>query len=35
MVVKFLAPAQTELSEAVAYYDSKKQGLGSQFAQEV
>jgi plasmid stabilization system protein ParE len=35
MVVKFLAPARAELSEAVAYYDSKKQGLGSQFAQEV
>ena len=35
MVVKFLAPAQAELMEAVAYYESQKQGLGSQFAEEV
>jgi hypothetical protein len=35
MVVKFLAPAQAELMEAVAYYESQKRGLGSQFAEEV
>jgi plasmid stabilization system protein ParE len=35
MMVEFLAPAQAELAEAVAYYDSQEQGLGSQFAEEV
>jgi plasmid stabilization system protein ParE len=35
MMVEFLAPAQAELAEAVAYYDSQEQGLGSQFAAEV
>ncbi len=35
MVVKVLAPAQAELAEAVAYYDSQEQALGSQFAEEV
>lgn len=35
MVVRFLAPAQAELAEAVAYYDSQEPGLGSQFAEEV
>jgi hypothetical protein len=35
MVVRFLAPAQAELAEAVAYYDSQESGLGSQFAEEV
>jgi plasmid stabilization system protein ParE len=35
MVVRFLTPAQAELREAVAYYESQKQGLGSQFAEEV
>jgi plasmid stabilization system protein ParE len=35
MVVKFLAPAQAELVEAVAYYESRNQGLGSQFAEEI
>jgi len=35
MVVKFLAPAQAELVEAVAYYESRKQGLGSQFTEEI
>ncbi|PYV16043.1 MAG: type II toxin-antitoxin system RelE/ParE family toxin [Acidobacteria bacterium] len=35
MVVKFLAPAQAELVEAVAYYNSQRPGLGSQFAEEV
>lgn len=35
MVVKFLAPAQAEFVEAVSYYESQRQGLGSQFAEEV
>lgn len=35
MVVKFLAPAQAELAEAVAHYDSQEEGLASQFAEEV
>jgi plasmid stabilization system protein ParE len=35
MEVKFLAPARAELVEAVAYYESQKQGLGSQFAKEI
>jgi plasmid stabilization system protein ParE len=35
MVTRFLAPAQAELMEAVGYYESRKQGLGSQFAEEV
>ena len=35
MVVKFLAPAQAEMAEAVAYYNSQKSELGSQFAEEI
>jgi plasmid stabilization system protein ParE len=35
MLVRFLTPAQAELTEAVAYYESQKQGLGSEFAEEV
>jgi len=35
MEVKFLAPAQAELEEAVAYYETQKEGLGSQFTGEV
>jgi plasmid stabilization system protein ParE len=35
MEVKFLAPAQAELEEAVAYYETQKEGLGSQFTEEV
>ena len=35
MVVKFLAPAHAELRQAVAYYESQEQGLGSQFSEEV
>jgi plasmid stabilization system protein ParE len=35
MVVEFLAPAKDELAEAVAYYNAQKQGLGSQFLEEV
>jgi plasmid stabilization system protein ParE len=33
--IEFLAPAQAELAEAIAYYDVRKPGLGSQFAEEV
>jgi len=33
--VEFLVPAQAELAEAIAYYDSQQPGLGSRFAQEV
>lgn len=35
MLVEFLAPAQAEFDEAVAYYDSQQGGLGSQFPEEV
>jgi hypothetical protein len=35
MAVRFLAPAQAELAEAVAYDHSQEEGLGSQFAEEV
>jgi plasmid stabilization system protein ParE len=35
MVVKFLSPAQAELAEAVAYYNSQKPELGSQFTEEI
>jgi hypothetical protein len=35
MEVKFLAPAQAELEEAVADYETQKEGLGSQFTGEV
>lgn len=35
MVIEFLAPAQLELKEAVAYYDSQERGLGVQFVREV
>ncbi len=35
MVVKFLAPAQAELAEAIAYYNSRQTGLGIEFAEEV
>jgi hypothetical protein len=35
MRVEFLAPAASEFSEAVAFYESRKQGLGSEFAAEV
>jgi plasmid stabilization system protein ParE len=35
MVVKFFAPAQAELAEATAYYNSKQTGLGIEFAEEV
>ena len=35
MVVKFLTPAQAELAEATAYYNSQESDLGSQFVEEV
>jgi hypothetical protein len=35
MRVDFLSPAQAELVEAIDYYNSKKAGLGSEFAEEV
>jgi len=35
MVVNFLEPAEAELAEAVAYYDSQQQGLGPRFTEEV
>ena len=35
MEVRFLAPAHAELEEAVAYYETQKAGLGSQFTEEV
>ncbi|MGO9272604.1 MAG: type II toxin-antitoxin system RelE/ParE family toxin [Terriglobia bacterium] len=35
MVVEFLAPAQAELAQAIAYYDRQEEGLGSRFAEEV
>jgi toxin ParE2 len=35
MVVEFLAAAQAEYDEAVAYYDSQQPGLSAQFADEV
>ena len=35
MVIEFLAPAQAELTEAIAYYDSQESGLGVQFVREV
>jgi ParE toxin of type II toxin-antitoxin system, parDE len=35
MRAEFLAPAAAEFSEAVAYYESRREGLGSEFAAEV
>jgi len=35
VTVKFLAPAGSELTEAIDYYDSQELGLGAQFAEEV
>ena len=35
MVARFLEPAQAELAEAIAYYDSQEPGLGSRFAEEI
>jgi ParE toxin of type II toxin-antitoxin system, parDE len=35
MDVVFLAPAQAEFAEAVAYYNAQRDGLGEEFAEEV
>lgn len=35
MNIKFLAPAEDELFEAVAYYNTQSEGLGYEFASEV
>ncbi len=35
MRVRFLAAASKEFSNAVSYYDSQKDGLGDEFAEEV
>jgi hypothetical protein len=35
MRVRFLAAASKEFSNAVSYYDSQKEGLGDEFADEV
>jgi hypothetical protein len=35
MDVVFLAPAQAEFAEAVAYYNTQRAGLGEEFAEEV
>jgi hypothetical protein len=35
MDVVFLAPAQAELAEVVAYYNAQRDGLGEEFAEEV
>jgi plasmid stabilization system protein ParE len=35
MRVRFLAAASEEFSNAVSYYDSQKEGLGDEFADEI
>jgi hypothetical protein len=35
MDVVFLAPARAEFAEAVAYYNTQRDGLGEEFAEEV
>ena len=35
MEVNFLTPARAEFQEAVAFYNSQKDGLGSEFAEEI
>jgi hypothetical protein len=34
-IVEFLEPTQAELTEAIAYYNSRQEGLGDRFAEEV
>ena len=35
MTVRFLPPAEAELAEGIAYYESQRPGLGAEFAREV
>jgi hypothetical protein len=35
MRLRFLSPAETELAEAVAYYEKQVPGLGSNFLDEI
>ena len=35
MIVEFVLAAETELDEAVAYFDAQRAGLGTEFAKEV
>ncbi len=35
MQIKFLAPAHSEFEEAIAYYNTQKEGLGFGFSEEV
>jgi hypothetical protein len=35
MKIAFLEPAETELDEAIAYYDAQRPGLGEEFLVEV
>ena len=35
MQIEFLEPAREEFQEAVVFYDNRKAGLGSEFAEEV
>ncbi len=35
MQVSFLAPAETELTDAISYYNMQSEGLGYEFAAEV
>lgn len=35
MHIKFLAPAEAELLDAIAYYNTQSEGLGYEFAAEV
>jgi len=35
MDIKYVAPAEAELLDAVAYYNSQSEGLGYEFAAEV